>query len=209
MIAQSNCFQVVERGAVMGNLQIEDQLRASGMLQQGSTTARGRMITIQYLITPNVIFSNPNAGGYNSVGALGGLLGPVGAIVGTIARSIRIQEAQTTLFLTDAQSGVQTGVAEGSAKVRDFGGAGGLGALSGSMVSLAGVGGYGHTAEGKLIAAALLDIFNKWVIQVQAAQPNLPPTQPQSKAESQQLAPAFQIGTLCGYRFKCSIWYRC
>jgi hypothetical protein len=42
MMAQSNCFQVVDRGAVMGNLQIEDQLRASGMLQQGSTTARGR-----------------------------------------------------------------------------------------------------------------------------------------------------------------------
>jgi hypothetical protein len=167
------------------------------------------MITIQYLITPNVIFSNPNAGGYNFVGVLGGLLGPVGAIIGTIAGGIRIQEAQTALFLTDAQSGVQTEVAEGSAKVCDFGGAGGLGAFGGSMVGLAGVGGYGHTAEGKLITAALLDTFNKWVIQVQATQPNLPLNQPQSKAESQQLAPAFQIGTPCGYRFKCSIWCRC
>lgn len=194
MMAQSNCFQVVDRGAALGNLQTEDQLRASGMLQQGSTTARGRMVTVQYLITPNVIFSNPNAGGYNALGALGGLFGAGGAIAGAVAGSVRIQEAQTALFLTDAQSGVQTGVAEGSAKVRDFGGASGLGGFGGGIAGLGGIGGYGNTAEGKLIAAALLDAFNKLVVQVQAARPNLPPVQSQSKATPQQSAPAFQTG---------------
>ncbi|QBQ53633.1 hypothetical protein [Nitrosococcus wardiae] len=109
MMAQSNCFQVVDGGAALGSIQTEDQLRASGMLQQGSTTARGRMVTVQYLITPNVIFSNPNAGGYNALGALGGLLGAGGAIAGAIAGSIRIQEAQTALFLTDAQRGSDGG----------------------------------------------------------------------------------------------------
>ncbi|QBQ53632.1 hypothetical protein [Nitrosococcus wardiae] len=87
------------------------------------------------------------------------------------------------------------GGAEGSAKVRDFGGAGGLGGFGGGIAGLAGVGGYGNTAEGKLIAAALLDAFNKLVVQVRAAQPNLPAVQPQSKTESQQSVPAWKAGT--------------
>src|ERR1700722_6930648 len=45
-----------------------------------------------------------------------------------------------------------------------------------------GVAGYSNTAEGKLVAAALLDAFNKLVVQVQAAAPNLPPVMPVAAA---------------------------
>jgi hypothetical protein len=195
MMAQSNCFQVVDRGAAMSNLQMEQNLAQSGMLQQGSTTARGRMVTTQYLITPNVIFSNQNAGGANVLGALGGLLGPGGAIAGSIAGSMRIQEAQTALFLTDAQTGVQTSVSEGSARVQDFGGAGGLGGWGGWGGGFGAVSGYGNTAEGKLIAAAFLDAHNKLVQQVRMTQPNLPVMQQGAQAErgNTQLVTAIQF----------------
>jgi hypothetical protein len=194
MMAQSNCFQVVDRGAALSNIQTEDRLRASGMLQEGATTARGRMVTTQYLVTPNIIFSNPNAGGMGAGAALGGLFGAPGLIVGAIAGSMRIQEAQTALFLTDAQSGLQTAVAEGSAKVRDFGGVGGLGGFGGSIGGFGGISGYGNTAEGKLIAAALLDAHNKLVQQVRVTQPNLPTVMPRTSADSSAGPPPLRLG---------------
>jgi len=173
LMAQSGCFRVVDRGAAMRNIEQEEYLRQSGMLRQGSQTAKGKMVTTQYLITPNVLFSDPNAGGAAIGSAVGGLLGGgAGALIGGAVGSMRIKEAQTMLFLTDAQSGEQVGVAEGSAKVRDFGGGAGLGGWGGGVAGIVGVSGYGNTAEGKLIAAALLDAHNNLVAQVQATQPN-------------------------------------
>lgn len=182
MMAQSNCFEVVDRGAALRNIQMEQGLASSGMLQQGSTTARGRMVTTQYLITPNVVFSNPNAGGANAGAAIGSLFGRGGALVGGLAGSIRIKEAQTVLFMTDAQTGRQSGAAEGSAKVQDFGGAAGLGGWGGGLAGFGAVSGYGNTAEGKLIAAAFLDAHNKLVHQVRVTQANLPTVIPTSQA---------------------------
>lgn len=175
LMAQSNCFQVVDRGAAMGNIEAEDTLARGGMLQSGSTTARGRMITTQYLVTPNVVFSNRDAGGLGALAGLGGYFGGAGALAGALAGSMKFQDAQAVLFLTDAQTGVQTAVSEGSAKVTDFGGLGGLGAFGGGIGGLAGVSGYGNTAEGKLVVAALMDAHNKMVQQVRATTPNLPP----------------------------------
>ena len=173
MMSQSGCFRVIDRGAAMRNIEQEEYLRQSGMLRSGSSTARGKMVTTQYLITPNVVFSNPNAGGASVGSAVGGLIGGgAGALVGGALGSMRIKEAQSVLFLTDAQSSEQVGVAEGSAKVRDFGGGAGLGGWGGGVAGLGGVSGYGNTAEGKLIAASLMDAHNKLVAQVQATRPN-------------------------------------
>lgn len=190
LMSQSKCFRVIDRGAALGNIQTEQRLKQSGMLQSGSTTARGRMMTVQYLITPNVIFSNKNSGGMGGLAALGGLLGPVGLVVGMVAGSMRMQEAQAALFLTDAQTGEQTAVAEGSAKVRDFGGGAGLGGFGAGIGGFGAIGGYGNTAEGKLIAAAYLDAFNKLVEQVRMTKPNLALV----TDEPIQETPAFRAG---------------
>jgi hypothetical protein len=63
------------------------------------------------------------------------------------------------MLLTDARSGVQVAAAEGSTRKADL-------QLSGSLLGTrAGgtLGGYGKTNDGKIIAAALLDNFNKVV----------------------------------------------
>jgi hypothetical protein len=145
MMAQSNCFQVVDLQAV----------------SDPDTAAK-----VHYMIRPNIIFSNPNAGGFGGLGAAGGLLGWPGALIGMAAGSIRIQESQTVLFLNDAKTGLQVAAAEGSASVKDFGGVGGLGGWGGGVAGLGGAGGYGNTAEGKLIAAAFFDAYNKLVAQI-------------------------------------------
>jgi hypothetical protein len=154
MIQQSNCFIVVERGAGMANLMQERQLADSGQLRQNSNMGGGQMVSADFVMTPSVVFSENNAGG---VGAgVASLFGSRAAAVGAIAGGIKFKEAQTSMLVADARSGVQVAAAEGSTKKADLalggalfgGGAGGA------------VGGYGNTNEGKIIAAAFVDNYN-------------------------------------------------
>jgi curli biogenesis system outer membrane secretion channel CsgG len=157
MIQQSNCFIVVDRGLAMQNMMQERDLAKSGELRQASNVGGGQMVSADFVLTPNVIFSENNAGGVG--GALGGLLGGGGRLFGAIAGGLKFKEAQTSMLVTDAHSGIQVASAEGSAKKADLniggllGGGGGGGAL----------GGYSNTNEGKVIAASLLDNYNQIV----------------------------------------------
>ena len=110
-----------------------------------------------------LVFSEGNAGGIGS--AVGGLLGGKAAAV---AGGLKFKEAQTSMLVSDARSGVQVAAAEGSTKKADlrlgaglFGGGGG-----------AAGGGYGNTNEGKIIAASYMDNYNK-IVQVVRNDPSL------------------------------------
>jgi hypothetical protein len=157
MIQQSNCFIVVERGVGMQNMMQERALGASGELRQGSNMGGGQMVSADFVLTPSVVFSENNAGGAG--GAVGGLFGRRAAAVGAVAGGLKFKEAQTTMLLADARSGVQVSAAEGSTKKADIGLGG---ALFGGGMGAAG-GGYGNTNEGKIIAAAFLDNYNSIV----------------------------------------------
>ena len=163
MIQQSNCFIVVERGAGMRNMMQERQLADGGMARQGSNLGGGQMVAADFIMTPSVVFSEGNAGGVG--GAVGGLFGGKAAI---IAGGLKFKEAQTSMLVADSRSGVQVAAAEGSTKKADlrlgagfFGGGGG-----------AAGGGYGNTNEGKIIAAAFMDNYNK-VVGVVRGDPSL------------------------------------
>jgi hypothetical protein len=160
MIQQSNCFIVVERGIGMQNVMQERALAASGQLRQESNMGGGQMVTADFVLTPSVVFSENNAGGVG--GAVGGLFGRRAAVVGAIAGGLRFKEAQTSMLLADARSGVQVSAAEGSTRKADL-------ALGGALFGGGGggaLGGYGNTNEGKIIAAAFLDNYNAIVTTV-------------------------------------------
>ncbi len=166
MIQQSNCFIVVERGAGMQNIMQERALASSGQLRQASNMGGGQMVTADFVLTPAVVFSENNAGGMG--GAVGGLLGRRAPVLGAVAAGLKFKEAQTSMLVADARSGVQVSAAEGSTKKADIaiGGAffgGGAGAVAG---------GYGNTNEGKIIAAAFMDNYNK-VVRVVRNDPSL------------------------------------
>jgi hypothetical protein len=115
------------------------------------------MVTADFILTPNVVFQENNAGGVG--GALGGVLSRKNPLVGAVAGGLKFKEAQTSMLLADARSGVQVAAAEGSTRKADL-------ALGGALFGSYGggaVGGYGNTNEGKIIAAALLDNYNKVV----------------------------------------------
>ncbi len=157
MIQQSNCFIVVERGAGMQNMMQERALADSGQLRSNSNVGGGQMVTADFILTPAVAFSENNAGGMG--GAVGGLLGHKAAAVGAVAGGIKFKEAQTSMLVADSRSGVQVAAAEGSTKKADIAVGG---ALFGGGGGAAG-GGYGNTNEGKIIAAAFMDNYNKVV----------------------------------------------
>jgi hypothetical protein len=160
LIQQSNCFQVVERGAAMQNMMQERALAAGGQMQADANIGKGQMVAADFIVTPNVVFSEGNAGGVG--GALGGLMGRfggAGAVVGAIAGGLKFKEAQTSMLLADTRSGIQVAAAEGSAKQTDF-------ALGGSLFGAGGgaaLGGYTNTNEGKVITASYLDNWNNIV----------------------------------------------
>jgi curli biogenesis system outer membrane secretion channel CsgG len=154
IVQQSNCFVVVERGVAMQNMQQERALARAGEMQQDENMGGGQMKAADFILTPAVVFDNPNAGGMG--GAAGGLLGRK---VGLIAGGVKFKEAQTSMLIADARTSVQVAAAEGKAKKTNFalggfGWAGGLGVAGG---------GYSNTAEGKVIAASFFDNYNNIV----------------------------------------------
>jgi len=130
---ESNCFVVVERGRGMQNVQQERALGASGELQSGSNMGKGQMVAADYVLTPYIQFSDPNAGG------VGGVVGGIGRRVGLgVGGGLKFKEAQTSITLSSVRTSVQVAAAEGKAKQRDFS-LGGLG-IAGGL--LAGAGAY-------------------------------------------------------------------
>ncbi|MFO1340224.1 MAG: CsgG/HfaB family protein [Burkholderiaceae bacterium] len=178
MIAQeSGCFAVVERGAAMQNLQQERALAAGGQLQAGSNIGGGQMQVADFVMTPAVQFSE-DSGGVG--GSVSGLLNRAGGVLGqlsSVAGGVKFKEAETTLLVADVRSGIQVASAEGKAKKMDFS----LDAWGWGSLGWANAGGYSKTPEGKLIAASLLDNFNKIVQQIRAK-----PTLIRSTAQSSQ-----------------------
>jgi hypothetical protein len=160
IVQQSNCFQIVESGAAFQNMMRERALAAGGQLQAWQNVGQGQMVAADFVITPSVVFSNPNAGGPAGLGGAfgGGRLGLCGAIAG----GVKFNEAQTSMVMADTHSGIQMAAAEGSAQQTDFN----IGAVLFGGTGGAALGGYTNTAEGKIVSASFLNNWNKIVLSV-------------------------------------------
>lgn len=160
LIQQSNCFVVVERGAAgMRAMSRERDMMSSGEMRGGSNFGKGQMVASDYGLSPEIIFSNSDAGGIG--GALGGLIGGGrGQALAALGGSMKTREASAMLTLVDNRSGVQVSASEGSSSKSDFAGFGGLFGGSGGGA----VGGYQNTAQGKVLTAAFMDAYNQMVV---------------------------------------------
>ena len=144
MVQQSNCFIVVERGVGMQNVMQERELAASGAAAPGLEHGRRADGDARTSFSRPTSFSQEdNAGGIG--GALGGVLSRKNPLLGAVAGGLKFKEAQTSMLLADARSGVQVAAAEGSTRKADL-------ALGGALFGGYGggaVGGYGNTNEGQ------------------------------------------------------------
>lgn len=171
VIQQSGCFTVVERGVGVTAVLQERQLAARGQLRSGSEMGDGQLVAADYILTPSVIFSNEDAGGFRA-----GVGDFIGSRWGSLTPGVKFKEAQTGLTLVDARSGVQVGAAESTTRKADLS----LSAWLFGRGRYSSLEGYGKTAEGKLIASSLIANFNSLVSAVRhripaASQPSRNP----------------------------------
>jgi curli biogenesis system outer membrane secretion channel CsgG len=167
-IQKSGCFTLVNRGRAFELAQEERQRAGEGNLQKGSNIGKGQVKAVDYLITPDVVSRNNNAGG-NAVGAVaGGILGAFVPFGGLIAGQISLSDktADVTLSVTAVRSGEEAAMVQGNARKTDlsFGGAG----LGIGMSGLAGAGAssYANTELGQVVALAYLDAYTKLIPQL-------------------------------------------
>jgi hypothetical protein len=139
-------------------MQTERALQQSGELRQGSNFGQGQIVAADYSLNPMITFSQRDTRGVEA--ALSVI--PYAGLLGAVAEGLRTSETSTTLTMVDNRSGVQLAAAEGAASNTDFA------AWNGWFGSSAagGLGGYTNTPEGKVLAGAFADAYNRLVVAV-------------------------------------------
>lgn len=145
MITQSNCFQIIDEEAAA--------------IAQAKRGKRARVAQADYFLTPDVLAQNENAGGVD--GSFARFLPGRAAQVAS-GLSVKFQNAEVAIYLTNGKTGVQVAAATGKATTAD----------SGFDISRTtwggGVGGsaYSSTDIGKTVSAAFLDAYVNLVKQM-------------------------------------------
>ena len=157
-VSRSRCFTLVDRGSGMAASQYERDLAADGQLRNRSNVGRGQVRAADYVMVPDLVSHNADAGGNAIGGLLSGLVGGrAGQIVGGM--NLRSKTADVVLSVTDVRSSEQVAIAEGSARKNDISFSG-RGSSWGSSLASAGVGGYANTEMGQVIAMAYLTAYS-------------------------------------------------
>ena len=157
-VNKSRCFTLVDRGAGMSAAMGERALASSGELRGRSNIGKGQIKAADYVLVPDLIAQNSNAGGNALGGLLGGLVGGnAGALIGGL--NFKKKTADVVLTVTDVRSSEQVAMAEGNAKKTDIGWGAGGGLFGGSGLGAAGVSGYANTELGQVITLAYLQAY--------------------------------------------------
>lgn len=186
LTAQSNCFQVLDRGRGFDALQRERELAAGGSIAGASNQAT--LKGADYLLTAKVLYTDGNAGGRG--------FGAGSLLPGAFGLKQKTLESQTMLTLVEVRTGIQQAIATGSARKKDLAFIGG-GALTGAGIGALG-GAYTSTDMGKITSLALLDSFRKLTADVKNRMGSQAPSHEASPAAVPQsgLAPAAAAASL-------------
>jgi curli biogenesis system outer membrane secretion channel CsgG len=164
-VNRSGCFTLVDRGRGLDLAQQERALASGGDLRVGSNVGAGQVLAADYILLPDLVSSNSNAGGGNVGGILGGLIGgAAGAIVAGV--NIRDMTADVTLTVTDVRSTMQLVTIDGHADKTNIGFGGGGGIFGGGGFGALGANGYDNTEVGQVITMAYLQAYAKLVDQM-------------------------------------------
>ena len=164
-VNKSRCFTLVDRGAGLEAAQRERALGASGELRNRSNVGKGQMKAADYVLVPDLISANRNAGGNAIGGLIGGLVGGrAGAAIGGL--DFKRKTADVVLTVTDVRSTEQVAMAEGSAKKTDIGWGAGGGLFGWSGFGAGGASGYANTEIGQVITLAYLQAYTDLVGQL-------------------------------------------
>ena len=164
-VTKSHCFTLVDCGAGMNAAMGERALASSGELRGRSNIGKGQIKAADYVLVPDLIAQNSDAGGNAIGGLLGGLIGgDVGRIAGGL--NFKKKTADVVLTVTDVRSSEQVAMAEGNAKKTDIGWGASAGLFGGSGWGEAGASGYANTELGQVITLAYLQAYTDIISQL-------------------------------------------
>jgi hypothetical protein len=164
-VRQSGCFTLVDRGKGFEMAQQERALAAGGTLQGGANIGAGQVRAADYILVPDIVSKNRNAGGTNVGGLLGGFMGGfAGAVVANI--NISSKTADVVLTITNVRTSEQEVIAQGHGSKTDVGFGGGLGGFGVGAFGAAGASSYANTAIGQVVTLAYIDAYSKLVTQM-------------------------------------------
>lgn len=187
-VNKSKCFTLVDRGAGMDAAMRERALGSGGELRNKSNMGKGQVRAADYVMVPDLIAQNSDAGGNALGGLIGGLIGGnAGALIGGL--NFKKKTADVVLTVTDVRSSEQVAMAEGNAKKTDIGWGAGGGLFSGGFAA-AGAGGYANTEIGQVITLAYLQAYTNIVTELGGLPENA------SAANSQQAVTMVKPGRL-------------
>ncbi|MBL8660350.1 MAG: hypothetical protein JNM75_11415 [Rhodospirillales bacterium] len=160
---KSNCFRVAKRDKAFQ--EVADRERG---LRRGPTAGT---VAADYALMTTVLFAE-KTGGQNWGSVIGGIGGAQGAklfpkwnglVNQNVDSAVEVNEATVVLSLVDNGSGLEVGAAEGSASARDTRLDGAASAFWKQNTGTGKANVYAKTPQGRLVAAALADGFNKLV----------------------------------------------
>lgn len=164
-VNKSRCFTLVDRGAGLDAAQRERDLASSGELRNRSNVGKGQIKAADYVMVPDLISANSNAGGNALGGLIGGLVGGrAGTAIGGL--DFKRKTADVVLTVTDVRSTEQVAMSEGSAKKTDIGWGAGGGLFGYSGFGAGGASGYANTEIGQVITLAYLQAYTDIVAQL-------------------------------------------
>jgi hypothetical protein len=161
-VMKSGCFTLVDRGKGFELAQQERALAAGGTLQGGSNVGGGQVRAADFILVPDIVSKNRNAGGTNIGGLLGGFIGGgVGALVSSI--NISSKTADVVLTITNVRTSEQQAMEEGHSSKTDVGFGFGAGGGGWGGFGAAGISNYQNTAIGQVVILAYIDAYTKLV----------------------------------------------
>ncbi len=188
-VSECKCFTLVDRGRGLEAAEKERELAAGGELGGKSNIGKGQIKAADYVLIPDIVSQNSNAGGKSIGGAFGGLLGRraggLGVVLGGV--SLKKKTADVVLTLTDVRSTEEVAVVKGHAKKTNVGWGAGGGVFSGGFAA-AGAGSYANTEIGQVVAMAYLDAFTKLVAEVKEVKKDSPDSKADNVRQSVTMA---------------------
>jgi len=178
LVMKSQCFTLLDRGRGFEMAQQERALASGGDLRPGANVGKGQVKAADYVLVPDLVSKNSNAGSTNVGGLLGGLVGGgAGAIISGI--NVSKKTADVVLTITDVRSTEQVAMTEGHSSKTDvgFGVAGGWGTWGG--FGGVGVSSYTNTEIGQVVILAYIDAYTQMVTQLGGISDNAAASNPQ------------------------------
>jgi curli biogenesis system outer membrane secretion channel CsgG len=161
-VNKSGCFTLVDRGKGMAAAKAERELASSGELRGRSNVGKGQVKAADYVLVPDLVSQNKNAGGNRIGGILGGLVGgAAGAVLGGI--NLKKATADVVLTVTDVRSSEQVALTEGHSTKTDLSWGAGGGLFGGGAFAAGGATGYADTEIGQVITLAYLQAYTELV----------------------------------------------